>query len=590
MKHKCAILNGLPAIAFVIVLSARVALGDGAGPLLKLLQSGKLPPERQPMVVEMVCKKGNADDLAYVFSQVLDPKAFSPELRLKALEWLTDAARINKVKPAGDLAPVKKLLTDADATRNPSFALAAIRLASLWQVPQMGAELKAILSSPTLDSKSRSAAIAGLVMIGDADSRSAIEQLATSGDSTATRFMAVAALAQLDLDAAAKAAAAAIAKANAQDDSTALVQAFLDRKGGPDKLAAALGSAKLSTDVAKRALRTMYSAGRSDAALSDVLSKAAGIAADVPPPTGDALVKLCSEVLAKGDAARGELVFRRADVNCMKCHSVSGGGGSIGPDLSPIGGTSPIDYVVNSILNPNLAIKELYVTRNIITSEGQSFSGIVVDRNDQQVKLKDASGSIITIPTADIEQEAEGQSLMPQGLTKFLTHDELLDLARFISELGKPGPYAVRSRPTVQRWRVLREPNEQLKTEVPNIEFLREWVIAAPPDAWMPAFGKVAGTLPLEEIRTATGQSVLYLQGTIDVIEPGPIGLRITCDRTTHTWLGATPMEQSREIVTEFNKGPYTVTVRVALDDKPAPELMAEFFKPEGSKAQFTVQ
>jgi len=47
----------------------------------------------------------------------------------------------------------------------------------------------------------------------------------------------------------------------------------------------------------------------------------------------------------------------------------------------------------------------------------------------------------ITIPTADIDEEIEGKSLMPQGITKFLTHDEFLDLAKFISELGKPGDY-----------------------------------------------------------------------------------------------------------------------------------------------------
>ncbi len=79
----------------------RDAHADGAGPLLKLLKSGKVPPERQPTVVEMVCKKGNAEDLAYVFGQVLDPAAFAADLRLKTLVWLTDAAKINKVKPDG---------------------------------------------------------------------------------------------------------------------------------------------------------------------------------------------------------------------------------------------------------------------------------------------------------------------------------------------------------------------------------------------------------------------------------------------------------------------------------------------------------
>ena len=40
-------------------------------------------------------------------------------------------------------------------------------------------------------------------------------------------------------------------------------------------------------------------------------------------------------------------------------------------------------------------------------------------------------------------------SLMPQGITRFLTRSELIDLIRFVGELGKPGPYALRSTPVI---------------------------------------------------------------------------------------------------------------------------------------------
>ena len=116
-----------------------------------------------------------------------------------------------------------------------------------------------------------------------------------------------------------------------------------------------------------------------------------------------------------------------------------------------------MDYVLTSILQPDLSIKESFLTRNFITTDGMIHQGIVVDRDDNRVIVKDATGQRITIATADIEEETEGRSLMPKGLAVFLTHAELLDLARFLGELGKPGPYAVRSQPTIQRWRVLKE-------------------------------------------------------------------------------------------------------------------------------------
>src|SRR5207249_876116 len=107
--------------------------------------------------------------------------------------------------------------------------------------------------------------------------------------------------------------------------------------GGAEKLAVALAPATISADTAKLALRHLYLEGRSDAPLVEVLSKAAGLDADKAPPTAEELKALAAEVLAMGDPARGEAVFRRGDLGCLKCHAVSGAGGDVGPDLSPVG-------------------------------------------------------------------------------------------------------------------------------------------------------------------------------------------------------------------------------------------------------------
>jgi putative heme-binding domain-containing protein len=123
-------------------------------------------------------------------------------------------------------------------------------------------------------------------------------------------------------------------------------------------------------------------------------------------------------VSSKGNAARGEAIFRRKDLNCMKCHSVSRAGGQVGPDLSALGGSSPVDYVVNSILNPNLAVKEQYVTRVFVLNNGKVLTGVVIDRDEVRVNLRDANGQAVTVPIADVEEEFEGKPLMPQGLTK----------------------------------------------------------------------------------------------------------------------------------------------------------------------------
>ncbi len=76
---------------------------------------------------------------------------------------------------------------------------------------------------------------------------------------------------------------------------------------------------------------------------------------------------------------------------------------------------------------------------------------------------------------------------MPSGLPDLLTRAEFVDLLRFLSELGRPGPYAVPDLPIVRRWRVARGLGERPAT---------------PPLEWAPATSEVSGTLPRSELGT----------------------------------------------------------------------------------------
>jgi putative heme-binding domain-containing protein len=562
-----------------------LAQGGAAGPLLKLLQSGRLPKERQPQVVEMVVSRGEPDDLAYIFQQVLKDDGFSPALRRQAIGWLADAAQVRKVQPSGDLNEIKQLLSGDVSRRDPALVAGAIELAGLWKLTAVRTQLQELAGEAKTPADLRRAAIKGLVSLGDKESKQTIRDLATTGNSLPVKLFATAELAALDLDAAAAAAGKIIPALTSQDDPAPLLDAILGRKQGAEKLAAALQNQKIPEEAAKISLRHMYGVGRSDPALSEVLSKAANIALDTPPPKPEEVLKIAAEVLAKGNAERGEKIFRRKDLSCMKCHSIAQAGGQVGPELTALGSISPADYVVNSILNPNLAIKEQYVTRVFLTADGGVVTGIVVDRDDTRVRVRDASGKVLTIPIADIEDEAEGKSLMPQGLTKFLTHDEFLDLARFIAELGKPGPYAVRTVPTMQKWRVLKSPGEALLAEVPNVEILREQVLDQPATAWETVYGTARGEYPLAELAGREKPTAAYIQGEINVVDAGEIEFEITAPKGTVWWLDAEPFE-SLKINREVPAGMHRITLRIP---EPAGNLKLEVRKPSGSAANYTV-
>jgi putative heme-binding domain-containing protein len=569
-------------ILILVAAGTLPAFGQGAGDaLMRLLKGGKLPPERLPSVIEMVSRRGDAADLGYLFEQVTKEGGWTGEPASAALRGLADAAANRKVKPAGDLKRLEALFSPEQTAE---VRAQAIRLAGLWQVEGLQEPLKAVALAESASRETRASALTALASYGDAG-RKTIESLAAAAGSVATRAAAIEALASLDLAAAAKHAAAALAAAKPDDDVAPLLAPFLVRQGGPEALAAALGSVKLPPEAARSALRSMYSVGRSDGSLSAALGQAAGIAMEDKPFTPDEIRALAAAVPAEGDPQRGEMVFRRGDLSCLKCHAVSGAGGNIGPDLSAIGPSNPIDYLVTSILEPDAAVKEHYVTQVVVTSDGLVVTGIVADENEERLVLRTAEGQERSIPSADIEERGKGNSLMPKGLVKFMTRQEFVDLVRFLAELGKPGtPYALRSTPTVQRWRLLRDLPREFADGIPAESSFRELLPEIGSSGWQPVYARLDGALPLDEV-SAGSDRPLYLLAELDVRKAGGVGLRFDEVAGLDLWVNGDHIDTlSKNFATEFPEGRQSFVLRVDPAKRPVRTLRVELFKPDGSQ------
>lgn len=553
-------------------------------PLVKMLRGGRLPTERQGTIVEMIGRRGTAADLDFLLDRAIDPKGFAPANRLKALNALAEAAMTRNTRPAGDLGRLAALVeTEGD----PAARVAAVRLAGLWKAEVLRGAIRLIAEAAGTAPALRASALDALASMGD---KAGIEALLTPGRPLPVRAQAVAALARVDVGAAAARAAEVLRDAGkGREDVSPLLAAFLNQRGGADTLASALAGAKLAPDAAKLALRAVYTLGRSDAALVAVLSRAAGIDSEVKPLDPAAMNRLIADVAAKGDPGRGEAVFRRADVNCTKCHAVSGAGGGVGPDLSAIGSSSPVDYIINSIMLPDQAIKEEFHTLIVLTAEGQVFQGVVADKDDTRVILREATGELRTIAASDIEESKEGGSLMPKGLVNFMTRAELVDLVRFLSELGKPGPYAIRATPTVQRWRSLSAVPEPLSKTVPDLQTFRALVLDADPGRWLPAYARTAGALPLDELAVAAGGPVLYLRAEVEVSRGGALAVKLDSADGVHAWVDAKPAPPGAGFTTPMATGRHTLTFRVDAAARKDKALKVEVLKPAGSSAEYAV-
>ena len=272
--------------------------------------------------------------------------------------------------------------------------------------------------------------------------------------------------------------------------------AFLQRKGGAAALTKAMASQKLPADVARIGVRTVRTSGREAPGLAEALTKAGGLTFGAKVLDAAELKAMVADVAAKGDAARGEAVFRRADQLCLKCHAIGGAGGQVGPDLSSIGAVAQVDYLIESLLQPSKAIKEGYHSLLVTTTRGRQLTGIRVRETPTTLVLRDDQDKEIAIPTKEIDEKTPSKvSLMPEGLTDTLTR------ARCSTSCGScpswaranAGRSAGRASPAAGK-----SSSRTRRPTMPTSARASARFAANPAGlAWEPVYSTVAGALPL---------------------------------------------------------------------------------------------
>jgi putative heme-binding domain-containing protein len=146
-----------------------------------------------------------------------------------------------------------------------------------------------------------------------------------------------------------------------------------------------------------------------------------------------------TETARTGNAEHGRRLFSADGLGCAKCHAImphqKGGGG---PSLAGALGRLTVSHVVESVLLPSKQVAPVFGTTTIVTAEGQTFAGLVVEENDQQVVLLLPTAVHQSVAKRGIEgRQLQAVSPMPSGLVK--TPDELRDLLAY---LLSPNPLA----------------------------------------------------------------------------------------------------------------------------------------------------
>jgi len=137
-----------------------------------------------------------------------------------------------------------------------------------------------------------------------------------------------------------------------------------------------------------------------------------------------------------GDADRGRETFFLPTFQCGTCHTVKGKGGQVGPDLSQIAARLSKAQILESILEPSKVIDPKYLTYVVETSAGQLHQGLLVEKNDREVILRQVGNKDLRLPArAVVALQAQKTSLMPDNLLRDATPQQAADLLAFLQSL-----------------------------------------------------------------------------------------------------------------------------------------------------------
>ncbi len=142
----------------------------------------------------------------------------------------------------------------------------------------------------------------------------------------------------------------------------------------------------------------------------------------------------------KPDAANGARVFEKT---CAACHQIGAQGHAVGPALASSSARDP-EALLTHILDPNAYVPPNYVQYVVVDRKGRTFTGLIAAQTATSITLKRENDAADTILRGDIDElTSTGRSLMPEGLEKGVSKQEMADLIAFLMEaVVKPGAKA----------------------------------------------------------------------------------------------------------------------------------------------------
>jgi putative heme-binding domain-containing protein len=134
-----------------------------------------------------------------------------------------------------------------------------------------------------------------------------------------------------------------------------------------------------------------------------------------------------------GDRTKGNGLYRSS--KCADCHRIQGAGGRMGPDLTHIGKIRSVQHLREAIVDPGADVRQRYWVVDLVTDDGKSVSGFLMNEDTWSVQFIDLTGQLQSHPKSGLKSfKVQKTSKMPSYKDRF-NPKELDDLVAYLSSL-----------------------------------------------------------------------------------------------------------------------------------------------------------
>lgn len=141
-------------------------------------------------------------------------------------------------------------------------------------------------------------------------------------------------------------------------------------------------------------------------------------------------------LIANGNPQKGRDVFFNEKAACSTCHRIEGRGAEVGPDLSLIGRIRRDRDLLESIIYPSSTIANGFDRFIVMDVDGRTYDGVIGAETVDAIYLRNPGKDDVRIPRDSIDaMDPHSLSIMPQGLEKQITTEQLRDLIAYLRSL-----------------------------------------------------------------------------------------------------------------------------------------------------------